>query len=219
MELEKLGKVAGIGGIAIGAIVLIFRDIIAREIFTTLPPELTYDLLRLIIILAFVIGLVGVLGWIWQQYIDRTRPIPVGRPPSEVGTTPIDDELRLALRELSRLRADQNMYILPTLEEYANTPTAANWKVAKSDLDRVRGAINRCRDAIVEYAAVTDDEVTFNGVNTILLQREVVLATIYDHLSRLPDVKEIKNINTAYRDLALKLQRALSTVKAGAKKS
>ncbi len=59
MDLVKLGTVAGIGGIAVGAVVMIVRAVIAKSGKTT-PEQLA--LYRLIAIGAFVIGGLGIVA-------------------------------------------------------------------------------------------------------------------------------------------------------------
>jgi uncharacterized membrane protein SpoIIM required for sporulation len=61
-QLIQLAKVAGIGGLAFGVLVLIFREVIRKQIFPTLPPRQAYRLLRLIVVLTFTIALVGLIG-------------------------------------------------------------------------------------------------------------------------------------------------------------
>jgi hypothetical protein len=48
-DVHKIvGQVAGIGGLALGVFLLLFRDIIRKNIFPKLPPAEAYRLLRLI---------------------------------------------------------------------------------------------------------------------------------------------------------------------------
>ena len=58
--LKTVGQIAGIGGLAIGMLVLIFRDVIRKKIFPKLSREQAYSLLRLILILAWSVALVGI---------------------------------------------------------------------------------------------------------------------------------------------------------------
>lgn len=51
-----VGVIAGIGGIAIATVVLIFREVIRKEIFPQLTKHQAYILLNRIIVLTFVIG-------------------------------------------------------------------------------------------------------------------------------------------------------------------
>jgi hypothetical protein len=61
-QLEALGKVAGIGGIAIGAVVLIIRGVIAKT--STLSVRQRAPMLRLVAIGAFGIGVLGIVAWV-----------------------------------------------------------------------------------------------------------------------------------------------------------
>jgi hypothetical protein len=61
-SLEALGKVAGIGGIAVGAVVLLVRPLI--EQMSTLPKRQRAPTFRLIAIGAFAIGAIGIVVWL-----------------------------------------------------------------------------------------------------------------------------------------------------------
>jgi|SRR5713226_6076914 len=69
MELPTLklfGQIAGIGGLALGIFLLLFRDVIRKNIFPTLSPEHAYRLIRQFMYLTFAIAAIGVLSWIFQ---------------------------------------------------------------------------------------------------------------------------------------------------------
>lgn len=61
-SLESLGKIAGLGGIAIGAVVLITRSVIDRT--PSLPPKERGPLLRSVAMGAFGIGALGIVAWL-----------------------------------------------------------------------------------------------------------------------------------------------------------
>jgi len=65
--LEKLGKVAGIAGIAVGALVLIFSGIIQKNIFPNLSKEHGFRVIRMIIIAASAIAVIGIAAWIFSD--------------------------------------------------------------------------------------------------------------------------------------------------------
>lgn len=74
MEAEaliKLGQIAGIAGISLGIIFLIFKQIIAKTIFPNLTKDQGFKILRLIITFLFVIGLVGMILWSFNPAIAR----------------------------------------------------------------------------------------------------------------------------------------------------
>lgn len=67
---KTAGAVAGIGGIALAAVVYIFREVIRKEIFPQLTKEQAYKLLNRIIVLIFIIGVLGIAAYLvvnWQK--------------------------------------------------------------------------------------------------------------------------------------------------------
>ena len=71
LELFKiLGQIAGIGGIAFGTLLIIFREIVRKKIFPNLTKEQGYKLFRLIIILVFMVAIAGISSW---TYIEKIR--------------------------------------------------------------------------------------------------------------------------------------------------
>jgi len=76
--IRVMGQIAGIGGLAIGALLLVFRDVIRKEIFPSLTRQHAYQIIRLLIVLTFLVALAGIGAWVWVQ----TRP-PVLLEPSK----------------------------------------------------------------------------------------------------------------------------------------
>ena len=62
--LKTVGQIAGIGGLALGVFLLLFRDIIRKNIFPKLPPAETYRLLRLITVAVWSIAVIGIVAWL-----------------------------------------------------------------------------------------------------------------------------------------------------------
>ena len=65
--LEALGQIAGIGGIALGVLLLVFRDVVRKAIFPRLTPDHGYRLLRLIIVSVWSVAVLGLGAWIWTD--------------------------------------------------------------------------------------------------------------------------------------------------------
>ena len=63
--LKTVGQIAGIGGIALGVFLLLFRDIIRKKIFPSLTKQQGFQLLMLISILVWTIALAGIGAWVW----------------------------------------------------------------------------------------------------------------------------------------------------------
>ena len=61
-SLATLGKVAGLGGIAIGLVVLLVRPLINQA--SALPARQRVPLLRLVAMGAFAIGALGIIAWL-----------------------------------------------------------------------------------------------------------------------------------------------------------
>jgi hypothetical protein len=62
---ETLGKVAGIGGVAFGVLLLIFQEVIRKNVFPKLSDESAYRAIRLILVLTFLIAALGIGAWIY----------------------------------------------------------------------------------------------------------------------------------------------------------
>jgi hypothetical protein len=63
--LTNLGKIAGIGGIAVGAAFLIFRGLIQKNIFPNLTKEHAFRIIRMIVYSCTIIAVVGILAWVY----------------------------------------------------------------------------------------------------------------------------------------------------------
>ena len=74
--LKVVGQVAGIGGIALGVFLLLFRDVVRKKIFPMLTREQGYRLLRLVLVLVWSVAILGVATW---GYV-ATRPDPAFTP-------------------------------------------------------------------------------------------------------------------------------------------
>jgi hypothetical protein len=70
--LGRLGKVAGIGGISIGAIVLVYSALIGT--IPGLPPNQQADVVRLLAFLSFGIGIVGIIAWFASTRASSSTP-------------------------------------------------------------------------------------------------------------------------------------------------
>lgn len=63
--LKTLGAVAGIGGLSLGVVLLVFRNVIRKSIFPQLGQNEAFKLLRLIVVLTFLIGAAGLTAWVF----------------------------------------------------------------------------------------------------------------------------------------------------------
>src|SRR3954447_2453282 len=70
--LKTVGQVAGIGGLALGVFLLLYRDIIRKNIFPKLPAAEAYRLLRLITGAVWSVAVVGILAWVYVETRSTT---------------------------------------------------------------------------------------------------------------------------------------------------
>jgi hypothetical protein len=71
--LKTVGQVAGIGGLALGVLLVIFRDIIRKNIFPKLPPAEAYRLLRLITVAVWSVAIVGIGAWVYMAHASTVE--------------------------------------------------------------------------------------------------------------------------------------------------
>jgi hypothetical protein len=74
--IKTVGQVAGIGGIALGVFLLLFRDLIRKQIFPTLAKREGYRLLRLIAVLIWSVALAGIGAWVWTSQPEAAEQAP-----------------------------------------------------------------------------------------------------------------------------------------------
>ena len=73
--LGRLGKVAGIGGIAIGAVVLLLNALIGT--IPGLPADQQAGIVKLLAILSFGIGALGIIAWFAGGQASSTPSVSV----------------------------------------------------------------------------------------------------------------------------------------------
>lgn len=69
--LEKIGQIAGIGGIALGVLLLIFKEVIRKNIFPNLNRKQAYNIIKLILILTFLVAIFGIAAWVWSETLKN----------------------------------------------------------------------------------------------------------------------------------------------------
>jgi hypothetical protein len=80
--LRDLGAVAGIGGIAIGIFFLLGRQVIARNLFPRLTQKHAFLLLSTIIWFAFLLGIAGIVAYVFVS--SKTQPSPAPETPTPI---------------------------------------------------------------------------------------------------------------------------------------
>jgi len=65
--LKVVGQVAGIGGIGLGVLLLIFREVVRKNIFPNLGQIQAYRIIRMIVMYTFLIAAFGIVAWAYVQ--------------------------------------------------------------------------------------------------------------------------------------------------------
>src|SRR3954465_273933 len=63
--IKTVSQTAGIGGVALGIYLLLFRDIIRKQIFPELSKQHAFRLPRLIALLVWSVAVLGMGSWVW----------------------------------------------------------------------------------------------------------------------------------------------------------
>jgi len=72
--LGLLGQVAGVAGIALGVLLILFRDFLRKSIFASLTKDQSYRLLRLLLVLVWSIAIIGIGAWLWVTLANHVPP-------------------------------------------------------------------------------------------------------------------------------------------------
>ena len=112
---EIVGKVAGIGGLSLGVMLLLYRDVIRKNIFPRFKSErLAYRLLRLIIISVWIVAVVGISAWVIVS-------LDLGKKESlEKARSQQENSLESELIPILNMRAEKIMGELSKYYKYTN---------------------------------------------------------------------------------------------------
>lgn len=81
--------IAGIAGVGIGFLLMIFRDIIKKTIFPQLTKEQAFKLLNRMIFLSFIIGVLCICVYAYQLYLHSSKVTEIDQPGNrDIKSTP-----------------------------------------------------------------------------------------------------------------------------------
>ncbi len=72
--ITTVGKIAGIGGIALGTLLLLFREFIRKNIFPNLTKNQSYNLLKIFLFLIWSVAVLGLAAWIFVGQVEQANP-------------------------------------------------------------------------------------------------------------------------------------------------
>lgn len=68
--IKMFGQIAGIGGLTLGVMLLVFRQMLGKNIFPKLRTPQAYSLLRLILLLVWSTAVFGIAAWVSTTWIN-----------------------------------------------------------------------------------------------------------------------------------------------------
>src|ERR1041385_1016199 len=76
--LASLGKIAGLGGIALGVLLLIFQGVLQKQFLPQagLSSDQAFAIILSLLILTFGISGIGIFGWLVGRTIGPKAPMP-----------------------------------------------------------------------------------------------------------------------------------------------
>ncbi len=74
--LKVLGGIAGIGGIALGVLLIIYKEVIKKRIFPTLTQKQAFRLLVLVLVFVWSLAVLGIGAWVIPKIIGDHPPEP-----------------------------------------------------------------------------------------------------------------------------------------------
>jgi len=173
--LKELGQVAGIAGIALGVVAILFRDFIQKSFFPTLSKKSAYKLLVLFLILTWSIGLAGLGAWVFLKAREQPTKVSTGCEPErkssallviqwDCASDPaqraevVKKNLRAISYHLSMLRVAQDQILLPSIADYLQNPTQPGWRTVFAQISTVNELITSTTRKLVEYDAALINE-------------------------------------------------------------
>src|SRR5450432_810659 len=102
--LRVVGGVAGLAGLAVGMILLLYREILTKSVFPTLAKKDAYRLLRSIALLSWSVAMCGIVAWAWStallhrdQHNDAGSAAADSTAPLVVAGTVVDQATNLGI--------------------------------------------------------------------------------------------------------------------------
>ena len=199
--LENLGKIAGIAGISVGALVLIFGGIIRKNIFPGMTKEQGFRVIRMMIIAASVLAVFGIGAWVYTEFQKNK----------------VEKDASLIQKTIVGVIRNSNGQGIPSVKiSIARMPDVFD----KSDSDgkfylRIDGTGKKYLDAVFEHSQydVVRKKVTvdFNDDADEIEMGEITMVTSYPPEEPITRANPVKKIQTERNREKLKARLILLT--------
>jgi hypothetical protein len=105
------GKVAGIGGLALGTFLILFRKMISEKFLPQMPKNKAYSFMRLVAVLIFIVTIVGIVAYVYinpQPIEPNTHSTPVDKKTLTLyinGNSDPEKHVRVSMGDMVRFEA------------------------------------------------------------------------------------------------------------------
>ena len=177
--LKTMGAVAGIGGLALGVFLILFRDFLRKLLLPQLGKDQAYRLLRLFLILVWSVAIVGIAAWVVLEL--RPKPtvamqVPEGCLPKQIvqgnivflevqATCAGAQQKQLAqanasalVKQIQMLTGGQAVVFLPAMRQYIGNPSPERWKGVQLEINLIKDLIDKTTRSIIELDPATQDK-------------------------------------------------------------
>lgn len=78
--LKTVGVFAGLGGVSLGVLLIVFRAVIQKNIFPSMTKEQSYKTINRVILLTFGIAVIGIIAWTTVEVVPHFAKAAPGSP-------------------------------------------------------------------------------------------------------------------------------------------
>lgn len=224
--LAELAKIGGIAALALGILLVIFRDVIQARIFSKLSPRHSFELIRLALVFSFSAFLIGTGTWYFAQRAanERARCVPIVTAkdpfdPKMQGVICKDDEAAarkqavesaLVVQEpIMNMLSVQSSYFSEITRSYLENPTKSNWYRVIEYVKFIDKMLQPSIAALSEYENSSGRTAGTDALRRLMKKRFDILAKISTDEPQ--NEIEIIKLNQQYYDLTVDTFCALSS--------
>ena len=234
--LKTMGAVAGIGGLALGVFLILFRDFLRKLLLPKLGKEQAYRLLRLFLVLVWSIAVIGIAAWVVLEFRPKEPTVvqvPEGCLPKQTNRAGLVlletvTECPVASAKQKALLAQKNVdatisylqsvgrvnevIVMPAMKEFITEPTEPRWKTLLLQVKHIAQAIDKATQSISsldpESAAKMGPELT--DLSSLLRGRS---ALIFELKETPMTVEQATQWSEQYKGLVNRLNENLVTIR------
>ena len=158
--LETVGKIAGLGGLALGVFLLLFRDVIRKNIFPNLTRSQAFRLLMLVLVLVWSVALAGIAAWVYVTVSNSGSSGPTELETSLSELVPLLElraqQITSQLREFATRISDEGLKSLidDTIRNFSTLHEQNIEALRQGQLIRSHELTRECRRVLARTAAL-----------------------------------------------------------------